>query len=320
MRDLADRLRSVGRPFTPVFVRAPSGVGKRRAGKPSTASSWPCGPGRSIRRGQLRGVARRPRRERAVRPREGGLHRRAHDPPRADRDGGGGDPFLDEITELPLRSQAKLLKFLDTMRFRRLGGQREIAVQLRVVAASNQDIEALVRSGRLREDLYHRLAVFVVALPPLCSRLEDVPDLARIFVSFFSVAAAQACARALPWRARSLVSTTTPGNVRELRNVVERAVILSRGLEITEGDVVLPTTGERPTGGNPSFLSVPPGAEGEPPSPSRGASLLLPGPGALPGTPDGRRSSRWRLLSDAAQEVEGLRARLIGRAGRLLSP
>src|SRR5581483_5446372 len=98
----------------------------------------------------------------------------------------GGTLFLDEITELPLRSQAKLLKFLDTMRFRRLGGQREIAVELRVVAASNTDVEAAVQAGRFREDLYHRLAVFVVTVPGLAERREDIPDLARAFVSFFA--------------------------------------------------------------------------------------------------------------------------------------
>src|SRR5262245_28041336 len=82
----------------------------------------------------------------------------------------GGTLFLDEVTEMPLRSQAKLLKFLDTMRFRRLGGQREIAVDLRIVAATNADIRDMVRRGQFREDLYHRLSVFAVAIPPLVER------------------------------------------------------------------------------------------------------------------------------------------------------
>src|SRR5438876_9632580 len=86
----------------------------------------------------------------------------------------GGTLFLDEITELPEASQAKLLKFLDTMRFRRLGGEREIEVTLRVVAATNQDL-AKLKGTRFREDLYHRLAVFMVAIPPLAQRREDIP-------------------------------------------------------------------------------------------------------------------------------------------------
>jgi two-component system, NtrC family, response regulator AtoC len=151
----------------------------------------------------------------------------------------GGTLFLDEIGELPEASQAKLLKFLDSMRFRRVGGERELEVSLRVIAATNQDIETLVRSGRFREDLFHRLSVFVVQVPPLAQRREEVATLAQSFL--------EQCARKTKKRVEGITkpalalleSYEFPGNVRELRNIIERAVILAQSSEITPQELVL---------------------------------------------------------------------------------
>ncbi len=151
-----------------------------------------------------------------------------------------GTLFLDEIAELPDLSQAKLLKFLDAQRFRRLGGEREIEVGVRVIAATNRDVDAFVEAGKFREDLYHRLSVFVLHVPALAERGEELADLAQAFV-------AQCAERlkkptvGLSGEAQSkLAQYDFPGNVRELKNIIERAVILSSGGRISPDDIVLP--------------------------------------------------------------------------------
>jgi two-component system, NtrC family, response regulator AtoC len=176
----------------------------------------------------------------------------------------GGTLFLDEVTELPLRSQAKLLKFIDSMRFRRLGSENEIAVELRVVAATNRDVLELVRAGRFREDLYHRLAVFSLAIPALAERREDITDLATAFVRFFAARMKKRVSALSPGAVRLLVSYAYPGNVRELRNIVERAVILASGEEITEHDIMLPKI-EELAGRGASFFHVGLDGAGRPP-------------------------------------------------------
>ncbi|PYS95303.1 MAG: sigma-54-dependent Fis family transcriptional regulator, partial [Acidobacteria bacterium] len=188
MRDVVGRLASVAQsPLTPVFVDGPSGVGKQRAAELLHALTWsrsdPNAPFLEVNCAALP--------DELVESELFGHEKGAFTDARTMRRGliemaAGGTLFLDEITELPQRSQVKLLKFLDSMRFRRLGGEREIAVDLRVVAATNQDVKALVAAGRFREDLYHRLGVFWLTLPPLASRREDIPDLALAFVRFFA--------------------------------------------------------------------------------------------------------------------------------------
>ena len=176
----------------------------------------------------------------------------------------GGTLFLDEITEMPLRSQAKLLKFLDTMRFRRLGGQREIAVELRVVAATNADIRDLVRRGAFREDLYHRLSVFAIPIPPLADRKDDIPDLALSFVRWFAERVKKRVSSISTEAMRALTAYPYPGNVRELRNIIERAVILSRGPELVERDLMFPS--DTPVDRvRPGFFTVELSADGAPP-------------------------------------------------------
>jgi two-component system response regulator AtoC len=151
----------------------------------------------------------------------------------------GGTLFLDDVTELPFRSQAKLLEFIDTMQSHR-GSGRESTVECRVVAATKHDLGDLVRTGRFREDLYQRLAVLSVRIPPLAERKEDIFDLASAFVRFFAARTKKPAALLSSGAVRLLMSYGYPGNVRELRNIIERAVILSHGKEITELEFMLP--------------------------------------------------------------------------------
>ncbi len=135
--------------------------------------------------------------------------------------------FLDEISELPLELQPKLLRVLQEGKFERLGSSRTIGVDVRVIAATNQDLAKLVSDGRFREDLYYRLNVFPIVVPPLRERADDIPVLTWVFVEEFSRKMGKKI-KSIPKRTiESLQSYTWPGNVRELRNVVERAMILS---------------------------------------------------------------------------------------------
>jgi transcriptional regulator with PAS, ATPase and Fis domain len=134
-----------------------------------------------------------------------------------------GTIFLDEIGELELKMQVKLLRVLDGVPYYRLGGVKKISVDVRVVAATNQDLETAVVEGRFRSDLYHRLSQFTLKVPPLRLRAEDIVPLAQYFLAQhgphlrFSLAAME-----------TLASHTWPGNIRELRNVVTKAAVLSQ--------------------------------------------------------------------------------------------
>ncbi|MGZ6252210.1 MAG: sigma 54-interacting transcriptional regulator, partial [Candidatus Binataceae bacterium] len=153
----------------------------------------------------------------------------------------GGTLLLDEITEMKPELQAKLLRVIEDRKLRRVGGSSDIALNVRVLAATNRDLGDAILKGRLREDLYYRLNVFTIVLPRLTERLEDLPALVDHFVRDFARANSKqisgvdnACLEALKARA-------WPGNARELRNVIERAVIVSTGSLITVAD--LPTEG-----------------------------------------------------------------------------
>ncbi len=139
----------------------------------------------------------------------------------------GGTVFLDEIGEISPALQAKLLRFLQEKAFERVGETRTRTADVRVVAATNRDLEAEVREGRFREDLLYRLNVVEVTVPPLRERTEDVLPLARRFLAFFAAAARRPSPELTEPAARALLAYPWPGNVRELRNVMERAVILS---------------------------------------------------------------------------------------------
>jgi NtrC-family two-component system response regulator AlgB len=139
----------------------------------------------------------------------------------------GGTLFLDEVAEISPGLQAKLLRFLQEKQFERVGETRTRTADLRIVAATNRDLEADVSAGRFREDLYFRLNVIEVTVPSLRDRPEDVVPLARRFVAFFARQARRPVPQLSPEAERALVAHAWPGNVRELRNAVERAVILT---------------------------------------------------------------------------------------------
>jgi len=139
----------------------------------------------------------------------------------------GGTIFLDEIGELGLDLQAKLLTVIEDRRLRRLGGTQEVEIDVQVVAASNRNLSERAQAGGFRNDLYHRITVFTLELPPLRRRLEDLDDLVPLFVAEYNAKAGKSV-RVIPdpvWAA--LRSHDWPGNVRELRNVVERCVLLA---------------------------------------------------------------------------------------------
>ena len=141
----------------------------------------------------------------------------------------GGTVFLDEIGEIPPTLQAKLLRFLQEKRFERVGENRTRVADVRVVAATNRDLETEVKAGRFREDLLYRLNVVEVTVPPLRERTEDVLPLARAFVDFFAAQVRRAPPEISPAAEAVLLAWPWPGNVRELRNAIERAVILTPG-------------------------------------------------------------------------------------------
>ena len=139
----------------------------------------------------------------------------------------GGTLFLDEIGEIEPAIQAKLLRVLETGKFRRLGGTRDLDANVRVVAATNRDLRELARTGGFRPDLYYRLSAFTITTPPLRERREDIPHLVEHFIRNhnFSRRIAKIVA---PEAVQRLLAYDWPGNVRELKNVIERAIILSR--------------------------------------------------------------------------------------------
>jgi DNA-binding NtrC family response regulator len=150
----------------------------------------------------------------------------------------GGTLFLDEVGDMPLETQAKLLRALQEKEFERVGGNQPIRVDVRVIAATNQDLEAQVRAGRFREDLYYRLRVVELVIPPLTERREDIPLLVD---HFLKEAAGRFNRPAKPLTAdamRACVAHSWKGNVRELRSAVEQALLLAPGAEITEADLL----------------------------------------------------------------------------------
>jgi NtrC-family two-component system response regulator AlgB len=138
----------------------------------------------------------------------------------------GGTVFLDEIGEMPGNLQAKLLRFLQEKQFERIGETRTRQADVRVVAATNRDLDADVRDGKFREDLFYRLNVVEVKVPALRERREDILSLARHFLAFFARSTGRAVPELSPAAERALEDYAWPGNVRELRNAIERAMIL----------------------------------------------------------------------------------------------
>ncbi len=155
-----------------------------------------------------------------------------------------GTLFLDEVAEMAPGTQAKLLRVLQERSFRRVGGRHEISVDVRVIAATNVDPLEAVRAGKLREDLYYRLNVFAIEVPPLRERREDLPLLVQAFLAEFNERNGKQVAGLDAAATRLLEQYDWPGNVRELRNAIERAVILAQGPLIESSN--LPPLGPRP--------------------------------------------------------------------------
>ncbi len=149
----------------------------------------------------------------------------------------GGTVFLDEIGDMPLPVQAKLLRLLQERQIERLGGKGPIPVDVRIIAATNRDLEAAMAEGRFREDLYYRLQVVRIVLPPLRERKEDIPQLADHFLAIHAAAMGCPVPAVEPGGLLALAAHDWPGNVRELSNVLHKTLIFSRGLSIT-GDAV----------------------------------------------------------------------------------
>src|SRR3984957_15274 len=150
----------------------------------------------------------------------------------------GGTLFLDEVAEMPPDIQVKLLRAVETRVVRRLGGKKEISVDIRILAATNRDLQEALADGDLREDMYYRLAVVELALPPLRERVGDIPLLANEFLARFAQANGKKIQgfddSAIEW----IVSYSWPGNVRELKNAVERAVVMLRGPVVTQAEIM----------------------------------------------------------------------------------
>ncbi len=151
----------------------------------------------------------------------------------------GGTLFLDEIAELQPRLQAKLLRVLQDLRFQRVGGNRTIEVDVRIVSATNHDLESELESGRFRSDLYHRLAVFPISLPPLRNRPGDIQPLATHLLGQIGRQLGRPTLSLDADASRRLLSYDWPGNVRELANVLERAAILSSSTVLTAEHLAL---------------------------------------------------------------------------------
>jgi DNA-binding NtrC family response regulator len=193
----------------------------------------------------------------------------------------GGSLFLDEIGDLPLHLQVKLLRVLQEREIERVGSSRPLAVDVRVLAATHRDLEALIRQGRFRDDLYYRINVVTISLPPLRERREDIPRLMEHFVERFAAKNGKAV-RGVTRAARdALLRYDYPGNVRELENLIERAVVLTRDAAIGLDDL-------------PLALHAPPEAE----EPGEARSLTA----AVEGL-------ERRLIRDALARAEGVQTR-----------
>jgi len=149
----------------------------------------------------------------------------------------GGTLFLDEIGEVPLPVQAKLLRFVETRKFRRVGGLKEVGVDVRIVAATNRDLKDMVRKGEFRSDLLYRINTVEVEIPPLRERKEDIPLLTEVFLKRFKKKIGEK-------GIKLLMNYNWPGNIRELRNTIERASLLSKG-EYIDDSLCLPSESER---------------------------------------------------------------------------
>ncbi len=159
---------------------------------------------------------------------------------------GGGTIFLDEIGDMELDVQAKLLRVLELRQFERLGGDKTIKADVRIIAATNKDLRKLVKERKFREDLYYRINIFPIRIPPLRERKDDIPLLVAYFLKEFSAAFGRKPPVLTEKSIKKIINNPWKGNIRELRNVLERAMILSGGDQITCRHVILTEIEDRP--------------------------------------------------------------------------
>ena len=165
----------------------------------------------------------------------------------------GGTVFLDELGDVSPEIQTKLLRFLQEREFERVGGMEPMRVDVRIIAATNRNLEDAVKEGRFREDLYYRVNVVPITLPPLRNRKEDIPDLAQFFVARFSQEINKACAILSEEVVEKLIAYDWPGNVRELANAIERAIVLGQGPEVSLQDFTITVSALEPVSDSTSF-------------------------------------------------------------------
>ncbi len=230
----------------------------------------------------------------------------------------GGTLFLDEIGEISASTQVKLLRFLETKSIERVGGSKPIELDVRLVAATNRTLEQLVREGKFREDLFFRLNVVRITMPPLRERPDDVPLLLAHFIKIFSDENHVPPLTIEPGALRTLSAYAWPGNIRELRNFCENAVVLRRGGSFTEYDLdpkfrtPIQPAGNPETSSNGTSAISTPGGNRAPPSGGVSAS----GSGSL-----SVEENEKRLLRDALLKARGNRtkaAALMGISRRTL--
>ncbi len=178
----------------------------------------------------------------------------------------GGTLFLDELGELPLDIQAKLLRVLQEQEFERVGGQTTQKVDVRIIAATNRDLHEEVAQQRFREDLFYRLNIFPIRIPPLRERPEDIPLLIQHFIQVFSQKYGKAIDGAKDSTLQELQEYRWPGNIRELENIIERAVIISKGKWLEIGNW-LPAASPGSMGAVPSLPPTAAATSGSPPQP-----------------------------------------------------
>jgi DNA-binding NtrC family response regulator len=227
----------------------------------------------------------------------------------------GGTLFLDEIGEISSSTQVKLLRFLETKAIERVGGSKPIQLDVRLVAATNRDLEKMVREGKFREDLYFRLNVVRITLPPLRERTDDIPLLLAHYIRHFAQENGVPALTIEPGALRYLQAYGWPGNIRELRNFTENAVVMHRGAKLTEYDLEARFRSER--------LALP--AAGGLPSSAQSAETAATGASAM-ARPGGAPSlsveeNEKRLLREALHKARGNRtkaARLMGISRRTL--
>jgi len=157
-----------------------------------------------------------------------------------------GTLFLDEIGDISLKLQMDLLRVLEQREFRRVGGSELISISSRIIAATNRDLAAAIEEGKFRADLYYRLNVISIRIPPLRERKEDVPLLVDHFIEKFNIEMGKEIRGVSETAMRILVDHDWPGNARELRNVIERAMVVAKGNVVTEPDVSLPSSASGP--------------------------------------------------------------------------